>query len=198
MALTQSQQSSDDYDGELSVAAATSNSHSSQTVAVPVAFLDNAQFECDHTRHAASNAAHSCYGQAVCEDPSAQDNRSVAETADLAEGGTCAQAAACRVTFIKVVAETGRWQRQRRFAIQRLAHLRYRPIRCIRKLPGRSSLPRWRSSPPASPQPRSGDSRHSAARDLDFVRDTLERPCNHEVRFGAGGDPVAKGKSLNH
>ena len=92
VALMQSQQSSDDHDGELSVAAATCNSHSSQLVAVPAAFLDNAQFECDHTRHAASNAAHSCYGQAVCEDPSAQDNRSVAETADLAEAGTCAQA----------------------------------------------------------------------------------------------------------
>ena len=107
-ALTQSQQSSDDYDGELSVAAATYNGHSSQPVAVPVAFLDTAHSECDHTRHAASNAAHSCDGQAVCEDPSAQDNRSVAETADLAEGGTCAQAAACCVTSIKVVAETGR------------------------------------------------------------------------------------------
>ena len=73
---------------------------------MPVAFLDTAHSECEHTRHAASNAAHSCYGQAVCEDPSAQDNRAVAETSDLAEGGTCAQAAACCVTSIKVVAET--------------------------------------------------------------------------------------------
>ena len=102
------QQSSDDEDGELCLLAAIYNSHNCHNVEVPVDFLDKAQSECDHTRHAASNAAHSCDAQAVFEDQSVQDNRSAAEKADLAEASTCAGAAACRATSIKVAVERSR------------------------------------------------------------------------------------------
>ena len=65
VALVQSQQPSDDDDCELSLAAATYKSHSSDAVGVPIDFLDEAQATCDHTRHADSIAAHSCDAQAV-------------------------------------------------------------------------------------------------------------------------------------
>ena len=60
-----SRQSSDDDDCAFSLAAATYNSHSSDIVDVPIGFLNKAQSECDHTRNATSNAAHSCDSQPV-------------------------------------------------------------------------------------------------------------------------------------
>ena len=94
----QSQQSSEDDDGELSLAAATYNSHSSHIVEVPVDFLDTALSGCD--------------ARTLFEGQSVQGNRSATERADPSEAGTCAQAAACRVASVKVVAESGRWQTQ--------------------------------------------------------------------------------------
>ena len=64
-ALVQSGQSSDDDDGELSPAAATYKSHGPDIVDVLIDFLKKAQDECDHTRNADSNAAHSCDAPAV-------------------------------------------------------------------------------------------------------------------------------------
>ena len=59
VALMQSQQSSDDDDGEFSLAAETHSSLSSHTDEVPMDSLGKSQSEFDHSRHAASNAAHS-------------------------------------------------------------------------------------------------------------------------------------------
>ena len=64
-ALVQSWQSSDDDDGEMSLETATFESHTCETVGVAINFLDNAQNECDQTRHADLNAVHSCDAQAV-------------------------------------------------------------------------------------------------------------------------------------
>ena len=198
MALTQSQQSSDDCDGELSVAPATYNSHSSQTVAVSVAFLDKAKSECDHTRHAASNTAQSCDAQAACEDPSAQDNKSVAETADLAEAGTCAQATACSVSSIRLLWRqgAGRGNAGSPSTDWRMCGtgLFVASGNCQEGALFRAGAARLLHH--RSEEMVIADTLQR--RDLDFLRDTLERPCNHEVPFGAAGDPVAKGESLNH
>ena len=79
VALMQSQQSSDDDDGEFSLAAATHSSRSSHTDEVPMDSLGKSQSEFDQSRHAASNAAHSAARDldhevrlGSCEDPVAK------------------------------------------------------------------------------------------------------------------------------
>ena len=102
-------------------AAAAYNSHSSHVVDVPIGFLDNAQAECDHDRHAASNAAHKLRFSSSLEDQSAQNNMVAAEKDDL-------------------TSPQSRKLRTRSF-MQTRAEPRYRLIRCFRKLARNRKFP---------------------------------------------------------
>ena len=140
----QGQQTSNDDDGELSLAAEICNSHSSRIVDVPADFLDKARYECDHTHHAATNAVHGGNAQTVVGAQSVQDDKSVAEKADFAKAGTCTHAAPCRVTSIKLL-------RRRQGADGGNARSSFSDGRScgtgagFRKLPGRSALLRSES-----------------------------------------------------